>query len=74
MKSVILLLFIIGIIMITTGYQQELFNKQKLINNIVEYRFIPNSIYEQQFGKSDLTTSFKDMFNYQDVYIGHTIF
>jgi hypothetical protein len=73
MKSVILLILIIGIIMLTIGYQKELIKKNANENKVIEYRFIPQSLYEEQFGKTNMQRSFKDMFNYNDNYIGHTI-
>lgn len=74
MRGLILLILIIGIIMLTTGYQQQLYENMTEENNKIEYRFIPQSIYDEQFGKTNLTRSFKDMFNYEDVYLGHTIY
>lgn len=71
MKSLIILLFVIGVVMLTIGYQKEMLNKAE-VKERVEYRFIPRSIYEEQFGKVDLTRSFRDMFEYQDVYLNHT--
>lgn len=68
MKSVIILLFVIGVVMLSLGYQKELLSKTE-VKERVEYRFIPRSIYEEQFGKVDLTQSFRDMFNYEDVYL-----
>jgi hypothetical protein len=68
MKSLIILLFIIGIVMLSIGYQKELLANAE-VKERVEYRFIPRSIYEEQFGKQDLTRSFRDMFNYEDVYL-----
>ena len=35
---------------------------------VVEHRFIPRSIYEEQFGQVNLQQSFHDMFEGQDVY------
>jgi hypothetical protein len=68
MKSLVILLFIIGVVMLSLGYQKELLSNAE-IKERVEYRFIPRSIYEEQFGKQDLTRSFRDMFDYEDVYL-----
>jgi hypothetical protein len=68
MKSIIILLFIIGVVMLTIGYQKDLLNKVE-VKEKIEYRFIPRSIYEEQFGKTDLTRSFRDMFNYENIYL-----
>lgn len=59
--------------MLTIGYQKELIKNNANENKVIEYRFIPQSLYEEQFGKTNLQRSFKDMFNYNDNYIGHTI-
>ena len=40
---------------------------------VVEYRFIPRSIYEDQFGPAKLESSFQDMFEKQDVFFRMTI-
>ena len=68
MKSIILFIFIVGIIMLTIGYQRELLTNTQ-VKEKIEYRFIPTSIYEEQFGKANLTRSFRDMFEYEDVYL-----
>lgn len=68
MKSIVMLFFVAGIIMLTIGYQKQLLQNTKVAER-VEYRFIPQSIYEEQFGKPNLTRSFTDMFNYEDVYL-----
>lgn len=54
--------------MLSLGYQKEML-KNAEVKERVEYRFIPRSIYEEQFGKTDLTRSFRDMFDYEDVYL-----
>ena len=63
-----MLFFVVGIVMLTIGYQKELLQNTKVAEK-VEYRFIPQSIYEEQFGKVNLTRSFRDMFEYEDVYL-----
>lgn len=68
MKGLIMLIFVAGIIMLSLGYQKELLGNAE-IKERVEYRFIPQSIYEEQFGKLNLTRSFRDMFEYEDVYL-----
>jgi hypothetical protein len=68
MKSLILFLFVVGIILITTSNQ-----KSKLDNlqteRVVEYRFIPRSIYDEQMNSTELTKSFADMFEKQDFFL-----
>lgn len=67
MKSIVLLLLVIGAILIAMGYQKKMINTMET-KTIVEYRFIPRSIYEEQFSELNLQHSFKDMFEKQDVF------
>lgn len=69
MQSLVLFLFVIGIVMLTTGYQQKLLKTHE-IQTRVEYRFIPRSIYDEQLGEPNVQTSFSDMFEKQDVFYG----
>ena len=59
MNSLVLLLFLIGIILITIGYT-------KSNNNCpapkIKYKFIPRSLYEEQFYPNNISSNFKDMF------------
>ena len=68
MKSIVMFIFVVGIVMLTIGYQKELLSNTE-IKEKIEYRFIPQSIFEEQFGKPNLTRSFRDMFEYEDVYL-----
>lgn len=68
MKSIILLLFVIGVVMLTVGYQKQLITNYKT-EKIIEYRFIPRNIYDEQFEPSNLTQTYADMFNANDVFI-----
>jgi hypothetical protein len=36
---------------------------------IIEYRFIPRSIYDEQMNSTQLTKSFSDMFEKQDIFM-----
>ena len=69
MKSIVLLLLVIGIVMISTGYQKSLYQNMENLKTVVEYRFIPRSIYEEQIQPINIQQSFKDMFEKQDVYL-----
>lgn len=69
MKSIILLLMVIGIVMITIGYQKSLHEKMENTKTVVEYRFIPRSLYEEQIQPVNLQQSFSDMFEKEDVYL-----
>ncbi len=68
MKSIILLLFVIGIVLLTIGYQKQLMTSFKT-EKIIEYRFIPRSIYDEQFEPINLTQTYSDMFKANDVFI-----
>lgn len=68
MKSIILFLFVVGIILITTTQQKKAIDNLKT-EKIIEYRFIPRSIYDEQLDSTQLTQSFQDMFRKQDVFM-----
>ena len=68
MKSLVIFIFVIGLILLTTGYQKKL-AKTVEIHREVEYRFIPRSIYEEQVGQPNVSQSFADMFEKQDVFM-----
>jgi len=67
MKSLVLLVFVIGIVMIAIGYQKQIMTYAP-IKTVVEYRFIPRSIYDEQMSPANLENSFSDMFEKQDVF------
>lgn len=67
MKAIVLLLLVIGIVLTALGYQKKIIKKMET-KTIVEHRFIPRSIYEEQFGQVNLEHSFQDMFEKQDVF------
>ena len=68
MKSLILFLFVVGIILITTTQQKKALEHIKT-EKIIEYRFIPRSIYDEQLDSTQLTQSFENMFQKQDVFM-----
>lgn len=67
MQSLVLVLLVLGLIMMALGYQKKLLNNMET-KTVVEYRFIPRSIYEDQFENNKLESSFQDMFEKQDVF------
>ena len=67
MQSLVLVLLVLGLIMMALGYQKKLLNNMET-KTVVEYRFIPRSIYEDQFSPVKLESSFQDMFEKQDVF------
>ena len=60
MRIVIIIIFIIGIVFIVTGYMENF--KQCPLPKI-EYRYIPRSFYEEQVSPVDLKKTYSDMFN-----------
>jgi len=69
MKSIILLLLVLGVMMITTGYHQKMQDNFKQ-EKIIEYRYIPRSLFEEQIEPVNLQQSFSDMFKKDNVFIG----
>ena len=67
MQSLVLVLLVLGLIMMALGYQKKLLTNMET-KTVVEYRFIPRSIYEDQFENNKLESSFKNMFEKQDVF------
>lgn len=65
MKSIAFLLLLFGIIFIVIGYirNENKIDKKK----IIEYRYIPYSLYSEQINKQNLLNLYKNMFNKKDV-------
>lgn len=57
--------FVIGIIMLSIGYQKKILTNTKT-RTIVEYRYIPRSIYEEQMSPINLQSTFNNMFKNED--------
>jgi len=53
--------------MLAVGYQRKLLTETRT-KTIVEYRFIPRSLYDEQVSPVNLEQSFTDMFQKQDVF------
>jgi len=68
MKSIVMLFFVVGIVMFSIGYQRKILTDTKT-RTIVEYRYIPRSIYEEQLSPINLQSTFNDMFNKEDVFL-----
>jgi hypothetical protein len=66
MKSIVLLLFQLGIIMIVMGYYREY---SKCPNPIIEYRFIPRTFYDEQLSTPNLMKQFSSMFEDETVFL-----
>ena len=63
-----MLFFVVGIVMFSIGYQRKILTNTKT-RTIVEYRYIPRSIYEEQLSPINLQSTFNDMFNKEDVFL-----
>ena len=65
MKSLILILLVVGLILITTGYTR---NHKNCPPTKIEYRYIPRNFYEEQVTETKLTNTYSDMFNKADTW------
>ena len=65
MKSLILIFFIIGVVMITKGYME---NYSKCPLPTIEYRYIPRNFYEEQITETNVKNTYSDMFNKSDTW------
>ena len=68
MKSFVMLFFVIGIVMLALGYQKKILTNTRT-EKVIEYRYIPRSIYEEQLSPYNLNQTFYDMFKKQDVFL-----
>jgi len=71
MKSIVMLFFVVGIIMLTIGYQRKILTNTKT-KTVVEYRYIPRSIYEEQLSPINIQDTFYNMFSKGDVFLKNT--
>lgn len=71
MKSIVMLFFVVGIVMLSIGYQRKILTNTKT-KTIVEYRYIPRSIYEEQLSPINLLDTFHNMFSKGDVFLKNT--
>ena len=70
MKSLILIFFIIGIVLITKGYME---NHSKCPLPLIEYRYIPRNFYEEQITENNLKNMYSDMFNAPDTWAKYPV-
>lgn len=66
MKSLVLLIFIIGLIMVLMGY-----TRQYTIcpNPRIEYRYIPRTFYDEQLSSGNVLKQFSSMFEDENPWI-----
>tara|TARA_B100000123_G_scaffold269281_1_gene245112 strand:- start:1321 stop:1581 length:261 start_codon:yes stop_codon:yes gene_type:complete len=62
MKSLSLLILIVGIVFVTVGYMDNKVSKLQSEKKI-EYRFVPRTIYDEQIRPVNLTDTFSSMFS-----------
>jgi hypothetical protein len=62
MKSLSLLVLILGIVFITVGYMDNKVSQLQSEKKI-EYRFVPRSIYDEQIQPTNLSDTFSTMFS-----------
>ena len=67
MKSFVMLFFVVGIVMLAIGYQNKVITNTRT-KTIVEYRYIPRTLYDEQMGPTNLEQNFTTMFQKQDVF------
>ena len=61
MNNLAFFLFIIGSVFLTIGVMENKYKKDSS-NKVIEYRFIPRSLYDEQMTPSDLKQTFQSMF------------
>lgn len=66
MKSIILLLFMVGVIMIIIGYTRQY---SVCPNPRVEYRYIPRTFYDEQLTSPNILKQFSSMFQDENPWI-----
>ena len=66
MRSVVLLLFFIGITFIIIGYQKQL---QNCPNPTIEYRYIPRTFYDEQLSSGNVMKQFSSIFEEDNPWI-----
>jgi len=69
MKTIVLFFFVVGIVMLTIGYNKEVLKRKEAEIHTVEYRFMPQNLYELQMnpelGNQTVESNFQQMFEGQ---------
>lgn len=69
MRSLVTLLFIVGLFMVVSGfYEQKVLAAQE--QRRVEYRFIPRTTYEEQMDSTQVSTANRTMFSSGPLSVG----
>ena len=66
MKSIVILLFMVGVIMILVGYTRQY---SICPNPRIEYRYIPRTFYDEQLSSENVLKQFSSMFEDQNPWI-----
>lgn len=69
MKSFVMLFFVVGIVMLSLGYQKKILTNTQT-EKVIEYRYIPRSIYDEQLSPYNLQQTFHDMFKKDNILMG----
>lgn len=66
MRSIVLLLFFIGLMFIIVGYQKQL---NIIPNPKIEYRYIPRTFYDEQLSSGNVLKQFSSLFENENPWI-----
>ena len=66
MKSIVILLFMVGVIMILVGYTRQY---SICPNPRIEYRYIPRTFYDEQLSSGNVLKQFSGMFEDENPWI-----
>lgn len=64
-----MLFFVVGIVMLSLGYQKKILTNTQT-EKVIEYRYIPRSIYDEQLSPYNLQQTFHDMFKKDNILMG----
>jgi hypothetical protein len=66
MKSIVILLFIVGVVMVLAGYTRQY---SICPNPKIEYRYIPRTFYDEQLSSQNVLKQFGSMFQDENPWI-----
>jgi hypothetical protein len=66
MKSIVILFFIIGVVMVLVGYTRQY---SICPNPKIEYRYIPRTFYDEQLSSQNVLKQFSSMFQDENPWI-----
>ena len=66
MKSIVILLFMVGVIMILIGYTRQY---SICPNPRIEYRYIPRTFFDEQLSSPNILKQFSSMFEEENPWI-----